>query len=186
MVSPLTVILPPCSETPDPAVEILICWLSHNSNSPHWPKFHMITTSGIRRTKSEVTLLASTQRFLPTSPVSHSIRGGQAQAGLAQRLPGWGEKVDIFSEFTQSACALAEHVLWDLTRTLSGTVRTFPGLAAAKCKHLPFAILPPKSQKQIENQFPTKALILDNQEFPQLAEFLHQCLRKVTAAFTFP
>lgn len=150
---------PPCSETPAPGLEILIHWFSHDPRSPGWPKFQMMTTTGIRRTRSEVTLLSSTQGFLPTSPVSHYIRCRQTQAGLAQQLPGGGGKVDILSEFTQNACAQTEHVPWDLTRTPTGTIRTFLGLAAAKGKHLQFAILPPKSQKQNENQFPAKELI---------------------------
>lgn len=118
-----------------------------------------MTTTDIRGTRSEVTLLASTQGFLPASPVSHYCRGRQAQPGLAQKLPDWGKKADLFSEFAQSAHALMEHVLWDLMRTLSGTIRTFLGLAAAKGKHLQFAVLPPKSQKQNVNQFPAKELI---------------------------
>ena len=152
-------ILPPFSETLAPGLEILIHWFSHDPKSPGWPEYQMMTTTGTRRTRSEVALLASTQASSPTSPVSQYIRGRQAQAGLAQRLPGWGGKVDIFSEFTQSACALTEHVLWDLTGTLSVMIGTFLGLEAAKGKHLQFAIPPPKSQRQKESQLPTKELI---------------------------
>ena len=115
--SPLTVILLPHSRNLTPGPEILTCPFPHDSQSPGWPEFQTMTPTGIRKTGSAVSPLASGQCLWPP-PVSHHISSRQAQAGTMRQLPGWGEKVDISWESTQNACALTEHVLRDITGTL--------------------------------------------------------------------
>lgn len=137
--------------------------------------------------KDQIRSQALDQHSGPPPLTRPSITPHQTQVGpgrSGRQLPAWGGKADV-SQFAQNACALTQHVLWDVPETLRATIGTWLRCAAAKGKDLQLAIPPPKSQKQNEKQFPTRELVSLETGIPSVGAFLRKGGRKVTAASLF-
>lgn len=146
-----------------------------------------MTTTGIRKTRSEVTLLTSNQGLLPTPhlpSVSRYIRHRQAQAGLTGQLSGWGGKVDISWEFTQNSCALTEHVLWGhITGTQEAQSGHFSALQQPKADTSNLQSHHQSLKNRMKINFPQRRWFPWRSRIPSVS--LHKWVRKGTAASNF-